>query len=295
MGCRLNVYDVPAAVTPDDLAGGTVVVIDVLRATTTITHALEAGAVEVLPCLEIEDALALAATMPEGQYVLGGERGGLPIPGFHLGNSPAEYTPQSVGQKTVIFTTTNGTRAMVQCRQAARVLLGAFVNASAVVERLAGQGRVHLLCAGSGGEVTRDDWLLAGLLVARLLRRGGMDYQLNAQAVAARDDWTATFPAPLTVRRAGFAGRQSRPYAPLPAAPLATGDEPVEPESLSAELRKGRAGQKLVAIGLQDDILAAAQVDRFGSVPELDPQTLRIRLRWEELGNSPRRHGGHGV
>jgi 2-phosphosulfolactate phosphatase len=289
MDYRLRVHELPEATGPDELAGGTVVVIDVLRATTTIIHALAAGAVEVLPCLEIEDARALAAKLRAGEYVLGGERGGLPIPGFHLGNSPAEYTPRSVGGKTVIFTTTNGTRAMMQCRRAAQVFLGAFVNASAVAERLAvgpappvvgpappagkagattRQGQIHLLCAGSGGEVTRDDVLLAGLLVARLVQLGDRDYQLNAQAAAARDDWTATFPASVAdaaeVRRAGFAGRQSRPYVP-------------DPESLAAELRKGRAGQKLVKIGLGADILAAAAIDRFQSVPELDPRTLRIR------------------
>jgi hypothetical protein len=97
--------------------------------------------------------------------------------------------------------------------------------------------------------------LLAGLLVTRLLRRGGGNCQLNAQALAARDEWTAAFPASV----AEAAG-------------------PIDPESLAAELRKGRAGQKLVTIGLQDDILAAAEIDRFRSVPELDPQSLHIRL-----------------
>jgi 2-phosphosulfolactate phosphatase len=265
---RLAVYDVPSSVRPDDLTGKTVVVIDVLRATTTIAHALEAGAIEVLPCLEIEDARALAAAMPEGRYVLGGERGGLPIDGFHLGNSPGEYTPQSVGGKTVVFTTTNGTRAMMRCRQAARVFLGAFVNVSAMVERLAGQSEIHVVCAGSGGEATRDDVLLAGFLVARLGQRGGADCQWNAEAVAARDDWTAAFPASA-------------------AAP----GNPIDPESLAAELRKGRAGQRLLAIGLQSDILAASQIDRFRSVPELDPKTMRIGLAGHEGRNSPRRHG----
>jgi 2-phosphosulfolactate phosphatase len=254
---RLAVYDLPSFVSPVELAGKTVVVIDVLRATTTIAHALEAGAIEVRPCLEIEDAQTLAAAMPEGTYVLGGERGGLPIPGFHFGNGPGEYTPESVGGKTVVFTTTNGTRAMMQCREAARVFLAAFVSVSAVVEQLAGESEVHIICAGSGGEVTLDDVLLAGLLVARLERRGGMaDCQRNAAATAARDGWIAAFPASAT-----------------------DPDKPVAPEMLAAELRKGKAGQRLVSIGLASDILAASQIDRFRSVAELDPKTLRIRLR----------------
>ena len=255
MDCVLNVYALPSKVTPADMAGGMVVVIDVLRASTTIIHALEAGATEVVPCLEVADAQALAASTPHGQYVLGGERGGLPIPGFDLGNSPGEYRPASVGGKTVIFTTTNGTRAMMKCREAARVVIGAFVNASAVVERLAGQPQIHLLCAGSGGEVTRDDILFAGLVVERLSHGGDMGYQFNAQAVAARDTWTSSLAVPLVVG-AGL----------------------IEPELLAAELRKGLAGQNLVAIGMGGDILTAAQIDRFRSAPEMDPRTLRIRL-----------------
>jgi 2-phosphosulfolactate phosphatase len=255
MDCRLNVYAIPGEVSPAELAGGMIVVIDVLRASTTIIHALEAGAIEVVPCLEVADAQGLAASTPHGQYVLGGERGGLPIPGFDLGNSPGEYTPASVGGKTLIFTTTNGTRAMMTCREAAHVVIGAFVNASAVVDRLAGQPQVYLLCAGSGGEVTRDDVLFAGLVVERLFRGHDTGYRLNAQAVTARESWISAFPAPRAV-----------------------GGGVPQPELLAAELRKGLAGQKLMVIGMADDILTAAQIDRFRSVPEMDPKTLRIRL-----------------
>ena len=148
----INVHALPTLVTPDEIAGGVVVVIDVLRATTTIIHALEAGAVEVIPCLEVDEARAIAATMPRSEFVLGGERGGLQIEGFDLGNSPLEYEPEAVEGRTVIFTTTNGTRAMHQCRLAERALLGAFVNASAVVDQVAECPRVHLLCSGSGGK-----------------------------------------------------------------------------------------------------------------------------------------------
>jgi 2-phosphosulfolactate phosphatase len=251
----LNVYALPTVVSAEDLAGGSVVVIDVLRASTTILHALEAGAIEVVPCLEIEEALARAAEIPPGEGVLGGERRGLPIEGFDLGNSPTEYTPYSVGGRTVVFTTTNGTRAMYRCRQARRVLIGAFVNASAVVERLLGEPQIHLLCAGSHGEITRDDVLLAGLLVTRIVQQGGDRYRLNAQAVVARENWIGSFPIP-----------------------VAMGAEPLEPQRLADELRKSLAGQRLASIGLEQDILTAARLDQFSSVPELDVETLRIRL-----------------
>ncbi len=193
--------------------------------------------------------------MPRADVVLGGERGGLLIEGFDLGNTPTEYTSSSVGGKTVIFTTSNGTRAMMLCRKASRVFLGAFVTAAAVVKKLLGQPQIHLICGGSNGEITRDDVLFAGLLVERLTRMGGMNYRLNAQAVVARENWVSSFPVPMVV-----------------------GAEPLPPERLAEELRKSVAGQRLISIGLEEDILAAAHLDQFHSVPELILANFRIRL-----------------
>src|SRR5438132_10850132 len=107
-----------------------VVVIDVLRAAPTIFQALAAGATEVVPCLEVEEAKKIAVQIARSA-ILGGERGGKQIPDFDLGNSPAEYTPERVAGKTVVFTTTNGTRAMLRCEAARRVLIAAFTNLSA--------------------------------------------------------------------------------------------------------------------------------------------------------------------
>ena len=79
---------------------------------------LAAGARAVIPALEVDEARRIAAGLPAGEAVLGGEREGLPIAGFDLGNSPSEYRPETVGGRTVVFTTTNGTRAMNRCRAA---------------------------------------------------------------------------------------------------------------------------------------------------------------------------------
>jgi 2-phosphosulfolactate phosphatase len=128
MATSLAVHFLPTLVAADEMAGGDVVMIDVLRASTTITHALAAGAVAVIPCREVEEAKKTAAAFPPGTAILGGERGGLPIAGFELGNSPAEYTHAAVGDKTVVFTTTNGTLALMQCKAAAHVFIGSFVN-----------------------------------------------------------------------------------------------------------------------------------------------------------------------
>src|SRR3954447_24007137 len=124
---RVFVHLLPALVEPETLRDQTVVVVDVLRATTTIVHALAAGARAVVPCLEVEEARQRAANLPAGSAVLGGERQGLRIEGFDLGNSPTEYTPERVAGKTVVFTTTNGTRAMLHARGARRVVLGSLV------------------------------------------------------------------------------------------------------------------------------------------------------------------------
>ncbi|HYW81106.1 MAG TPA: 2-phosphosulfolactate phosphatase, partial [Thermoguttaceae bacterium] len=112
----LNVYALPRLVDPEKLAGGTAVVIDVLRASTTIVHALESGAREIIPCSDVGEARAIASQLSAGEFVLGGEREGLPIDGFDLGNSPSEYLPHRVEDKAVVFTTTNGTRAISQVR-----------------------------------------------------------------------------------------------------------------------------------------------------------------------------------
>lgn len=254
MSYTLHVYALPEYVTSGELAGGVAVVIDVLRASTSMVAALDAGATEILPCEEVAEARRLAATFPPGEALLGGERGGRPIPGFDLGNSPGEYRPEVVGGKRIVFTTSNGTRALAHCRSAERVLVGAFVNATAIYERLVGKQAIHLVCAGTAGEVGRDDVLFAGLLVERLERRSGLPYVLNAQAITARENWLSAF-----------------------SLPAALGGEPLEPERLEQVLRPSAGGKNLIDLGLDADILAAAHIDRSTTVPELDLETFRVR------------------
>ena len=95
------------------LAGVTAIVLDVVRASTTIAAALAGGARAVVPVATPEEARALRGKRDAGSVLVGGERGGAPPPGFDHGNSPAEYTPDRVRGRTVVFTTTNGTRALL--------------------------------------------------------------------------------------------------------------------------------------------------------------------------------------
>jgi 2-phosphosulfolactate phosphatase len=250
----LNVYALPKLVAAEELAGGSAVVIDVLRASTTIAYALDAGATEIIPCLTVSDAVALAKQFPRDEILLGGEREGAAIDGFDLGNSPDEYTPDRVHGKRVIFTTTNGTRAIVHAQAAEEVLLAAFVNADAVVRRLLDRQRVHILCSGSDGKISQDDVLLAGMLVERLEREGGMVYRQNGQAITARETWLHAF-----------------------ALPQALGAEVLDPDRLAAELRRSLGARDLIALGLDADILAASWISRFDIVPKLDTSTMRIR------------------
>jgi 2-phosphosulfolactate phosphatase len=257
----LNVYALPRFVEPEELAGGTAVVIDILRATTTIAYALEAGAVEVIPCLQLTDALAAAKQFSPDEIVLGGERDGVAIEGFDLGNSPEEYSSDRVAGKTVIFTTTNGTRAMTRTRSAKETFVASFVNLSAVVSQLILRENIHVLCAGTDGAITEEDILFAGLLADQIIRRSGVAFDMNAQAVTAREFWLNAFTVPQTI-----------------------GAEPLEPDRLAEHLRKSLGAQNLIRLGMDDDIFAASQIDRFDSVPVLDTNTFRIHRLPQKAG-----------
>ncbi|HEY0341988.1 MAG TPA: 2-phosphosulfolactate phosphatase [Steroidobacteraceae bacterium] len=141
--------------------------IDVIRATTTIISALAHGADGVRPVAGIDEAFALKAANPGA--LLAGERGGQPLPGFDLGNSPEEFTPERVKGRRIILTTTNGTQALAACAGARRVLAAAFVNLNAVAARLRELGPPWLIvCAGCNGEFGFDDAAVAGALAEAL-------------------------------------------------------------------------------------------------------------------------------
>jgi 2-phosphosulfolactate phosphatase len=259
----LNVHFLPSLVAAEDLVGATVVVIDVLRATTTITYALAAGASAVIPCLDVGDALRIKASCPAGTVVLGGERGGKRIEGFDLGNSPAEYTPETVGGRVVVFTTTNGTRAIEHCRLATRVLLGAFVNLSAVSRAVSDDENVHLLCAGTRGKFTREDVLLAGAIGVRMARD---------EAGTPSANWR---PAPKFNEQARIAAGHWLDLVDAGGAMPARG-------RLIWELRDSLGGRDLVELGelgFDADIEAAAETDRFDVVPCWDRDSGAIRAR----------------
>jgi 2-phosphosulfolactate phosphatase len=158
---------VHVAFTPAEEVGAPVgIVVDVLRATSTVCQALSAGYRRVLCCAEVEEAREIAAR--EGNAVLGGERKAVRIPGFDFGNSPSEFLAPAA--ETLVLTTTNGTRLLVEAaRRCELVLVGSLLNLAAVAEAARRSGEeVAILCAGVRGELALDDAYCAGRIAAEL-------------------------------------------------------------------------------------------------------------------------------
>lgn len=166
--------------------------------------------------------------------MLGGERGGVLIPGFDLDNSPRSYTRERVAGRTVIFTTTNGTAALLHARAAAEVIVGSFANLSAVCEAVAADSRpVHILCCGTRDELSLDDILPAGAMVERLTAAG--------RSLVAED----------SARIALMAWRGAC----------------ASPGGVVEAMRQSRGGRNLAMQGLGDDVDFCSQIDTFGVVP----------------------------
>ena len=248
----LRVHYLPQFVGEAELAGRTVVVVDLLRASTTICQALAAGARCVLPFVEVDQTLRAAQGLDRAETLLGGERGGRLIEGFDLGNSPAEYTPERVFGKRVLFTTTNGTRALEHARLAGRTLVGCGVNRRAIVEAVADDREVDVLCAGTAGIVERDDVLAAGAIAHELQHVRGDD-ATNEWADAAIREWAEL----LTTARA-------------------LGRSPTE--QFADELTRTTDGRTLLDLDCGDDLPRCANLDSLGVVPERDPRTGEITL-----------------
>ena len=155
---------------PRDARRWTAVAIDVLRATSTLTVALQNGVRRVLPAATPGEAFAWRDREPDA--LLCGEREGRRVEGFDLGNSPFEYTREVVAGRTLVFASTNGSLALRSIAGCGLLLAGAFVNASAVVRALSGRPFVLLACAGKLGTFALEDAALAGWICERLAADG---------------------------------------------------------------------------------------------------------------------------
>ena len=199
-----------AALPGRDLRASTCVVFDVLRATSTMLTAFSHGASRIFPVLTIEEARQLQADhLPDA--LLGGERGGTKIAGFHLGNSPLEYTREVVAGRDIITTTTNGTVALRACAGAREVLAGAWLNLAALSAFL--RRREHLpeglllVCAGTDSRFALEDGLAAGALLARLKSTVG-EFDCNDAGLAMLALYRQCGDDPLTAMRSSENGKR---------------------------------------------------------------------------------------
>ena len=228
---KLHVAFTPAGLTPTDVQGRTVFVIDILRASTTMCAALTHGARAIIPVAATEEALRLAQTIGSADVLLAGEKNCVRIPGFHLGNSPLEMTETAVRGKTLIVTTTNGTKALLAAQGAAAVYPACAANLTLAADKarevLERDGDVLVVCAGRDGSFSLDDAYCAGRLAAAALDSRKPRRGLNDAAIASLD----------LVRRYG--------------------DHWERPLSYS------RAGRELNRLGFRDDVLDAARLDAY--------------------------------
>ena len=252
--------------------------VDVLRATTVMAHALAAGCREIVPCGEIEEARAVATCVPPGEALLAGERGGLPIEGFDLGNSPQDFNPDRCRDKTIVMTTTNGTRAILASLEADHVYVAAFVNLQATVDELLVQffkrdhrPSIHIVCAGSDGHVSLEDNLLAGALTVRLAEQS-FDLLNSADGDLAPVDYE-DFESKL-LRDSDEHGPETEAEAAV--AEWRTVEKALAERSLAEVLSDGLGGRNLQRIGLAADIEVAARVDRLDVVGKLGRMPTRI-------------------
>lgn len=164
---KIDAVGLPDMLHDDQLEGRVAVVIDVLRASTTIGQALENGARCVVPVASIDGAKATAQIRENA--LLCGERGGVRPDGYQLGNSPLEYTSEIVAGKDCVLTTTNGTRAMGMVEGAESVIVGSIRNIDAVCDWIRSSERsVVIVCSGTDGRVSLEDCLCGGMIVDRL-------------------------------------------------------------------------------------------------------------------------------
>lgn len=236
---KIQVYFSPAEVDGPEVEGTTAVVIDVIRATSCMVEGMANGARGIFPTVEPENAIKLASDLGREDTLLCGERKGLKIEGFDLGNSPSEFSPEVVKGKQLIMSTTNGTRAFLAVEDAQRVLAASFLNISAVADALRGVEELVVVCAGKEDRFSMDDALCAGVLLRKLIGESASGTEMNDAARMVLD--------------------------------MAEKYEPHE-----TFLRSTAAGRALAEVGLEGDLALCATQDRHALVPEMKERRIGL-------------------
>lgn len=267
---KITTFLTSAEVDPARIQKSTAVVIDVIRATSTIVEALANGAQAVYPTLSTDEAIRLANSLGREDTVLCGERKGLKVEGFDLGNSPREFTPDRVRGRRLVMSTTNGTRAFLAAQGAERVLAGSLLNLSEVTRALEGAAEVTFVCAGKEDRFSLDDALCAGWILRSLLEgTGSGDGRGGSGAGGTRAK--AAAPKGTAADDADESSGIRMDDASRAVLALARSLDPDE-----ASLRATAAGEALVEIGLEADLPLCAEVDRRAVVPEMHDRMIRL-------------------
>ncbi len=166
----IDVFSSSISFSEQDVRDKTVVVIDVLRSCSTIQTALENGASGIIPLGDNDDAGRYTRYLDAASVLLCGEKEGKKVEGYRLGNSPLEFTEKTVGGKTILFKTTNGTRAITRSSGAKKILIGSFLNLSAIAEELRHEEdtEIVLVCSGWNSRLSIEDMLCAGAIIHKV-------------------------------------------------------------------------------------------------------------------------------
>ncbi len=230
----LDVCLTPALIPLYNVSDYVVVVIDIFRATSSICYGIENGAEAIIPVSEVEEC---AAYREKGlNYLIAAERDGKVVEGFDFGNSPFSYTIEKVSGKTVVLTTTNGTHALHLSRSAKKIVIGSFLNLTALCNWLkTQQENILLVCAGWKNNFNLEDTLFAGAVVEQLKSSG---FILDDPAIAANDLFQ------------------------------------IGKSNIGQYLSKTSHGERLKKLGIEKDIEFCLQVDLTTAIPILDGDKL---------------------
>jgi 2-phosphosulfolactate phosphatase len=240
---EIDIQLVPSPTSLDILSDRTVVVIDVLRATSVMVHAISQGALEIIPAATVEEAFQRAKAFPQSSIVLGGERESKNIPGFDLGNSPKEYVAERVKGKKLILTTTNGTKAFHLVSSGEEILVGSFFNIRVIAERCFELGRdLFIFPSGDEGNFSLEDTICGGMLIELITKKGKKSISLTDASQCAQ----------VLYKR-------------------------FENNLLEA-LYLSRHGKELTRRGFEQDLAYCAQIDITDIVPEFKAGVIRVSL-----------------
>jgi 2-phosphosulfolactate phosphatase len=231
---RLDVFFTPNQVKPIETAGRLVVIVDVLRASTTVATALGNGAKTVIPVEGADEVISRSREFARSQILLAGEQKMHPIAGFDIGNSPQAFTPAMVEGKTILITTTNGTKTLLGVQNARDIVIASYVNFTAVLAMMkvaaSSNTDIAIICAGEEGSFTLEDAACAGRFVRAIPKRSD-SIQTNDAAAA----------SVVIEKKYG--------------------------DNIAKVFKESSHGQALQSAGFGDDLAAAAEVDSYPVVP----------------------------